>query len=1258
MTSISLPRDVSPDLPEPIVQTLRRLIQRARTIIVIRGVLAVAAVAIGMLLLVMAVDASITLFSSVARIMLTLSVLAATLAATVWFVVRPLIRTFTLTGIARLIESRHPELEERISSAVELLTSTDAPEIRGSSVLINEVARQASGQVGLVRPEREFAISSARPAIIGCSTVVLILALLLVIWPGQTARLLARAVVPTASIGNVYAGQLTITPGQTVIPTDQSLRIEATIDRANVNAATVHVRDTQGHITRMDMARLADQAEGESRFALTLPPSEVDYAYRVHIGRAVSRFYSVNVVQRPLIQQLTVTTEPPAYTGLSPKTQTDDVGRIEGPTGSRVTVEATVPSQLAKAALQVNGQPVADAAVRFDQASTICTWQFTLDETTNGQWSAALADEHGFTNDPQAYPILTIADRAPSIRIDQPNTESVTAVPTETLPISYTASDDYGLRAMQMLISMDTAAAVAHDLPLIKPGRQLADVLPLSLLDMAPDSARTLTVQLRVTDNRPDQFGGAQGGLSRRLVIHLKRDHESYLKQQSDEVHQQISETLDQAIDQLDQARRDSAELAEQFGREDKPINEAQQVKVDSIRSRTAEAEQAVRRLSEQVRASAYSDMAEPMERTADEQIEPARQQAEMMPLTDQSDQRAEQAQQAEQRLTEAVRQLRDLQDQADQRQAQIDQADQLNRMAAEERELAHQADAADPVESPEGDWQARQQALANQLNRMAGQMPETRQAIAESQARQARDLAEQADRLADEQQQMRRSTQHAADQQAEDAADAAAQSLQRMQRDVAEQARQLARESAESSEHARAQAHQADQQQRSAQQQAGDDPASQESVQATRQAAEQAEQASESARAQEQSAQSAEQRAREASQQMSRQQMAKAAEAAAQAARQMNQTAEQAAEAAKAQQAAAQSHEAAAEAHQQQARENGEEASPQSAQAQAAAEAASAAEQARDAATESAAEYQAARELAARQQQIAEAAKALAEGDVAAANAAMQQAVTRQAEQLTEQTRQLAEQAEAAAMPSQARKPADQASQQMARASQQSEQASGQLAEASQAAAQAAAQPGDSSQAQQAQSQAQQAQAGAAQSQQQAAQSMAQAAAALREMAEQAEAAIAQTPPAPAPPLPLSPEQLAQAAEAAQQAASAPSSAQAAQSAAAAAQAMQQMAQAMGQSIPSPMPGAGMMAGGVAGSQGADQMYDAPAGTDPAQLQRLGLTSEDWTRLPPQLRQQIAQASAEGAPPAYRELVARYFREVARRAAEQEAQP
>ena len=54
-------------LPEPIVHTLRRVIHRVRAVVLIRGLLAVCAIAVGALLAVMAVDASVTIFSGVTR---------------------------------------------------------------------------------------------------------------------------------------------------------------------------------------------------------------------------------------------------------------------------------------------------------------------------------------------------------------------------------------------------------------------------------------------------------------------------------------------------------------------------------------------------------------------------------------------------------------------------------------------------------------------------------------------------------------------------------------------------------------------------------------------------------------------------------------------------------------------------------------------------------------------------------------------------------------------------------------------------------------------------------------------------------------------------------------------------------------------------------------------------------------------------------------------------------------------------------------
>ena len=118
------------NIPRPIVDKLRSVVRRARNVILVRGLLIVCAVALIALLLGMAIDSSILIFSSTIRLAISLTLLGSVFVAAWLFLVRPLSRSFDLTGIARIIEQRHPELEERISSAVELLTSNDASEIR------------------------------------------------------------------------------------------------------------------------------------------------------------------------------------------------------------------------------------------------------------------------------------------------------------------------------------------------------------------------------------------------------------------------------------------------------------------------------------------------------------------------------------------------------------------------------------------------------------------------------------------------------------------------------------------------------------------------------------------------------------------------------------------------------------------------------------------------------------------------------------------------------------------------------------------------------------------------------------------------------------------------------------------------------------------------------------------------------------------------------------------------------------------------
>ncbi|HUG20705.1 MAG TPA: hypothetical protein VMM56_17080, partial [Planctomycetaceae bacterium] len=197
-------------VPKPIIDKLREAIRRARMVMAVRGCLAVASVVFITLLIGMGIDASFTIFSTALRAAISCVLLTSILVSVYLFLVRPLAKTFSYTGIARIIESRHPELEERLSSAIELLSSNDADELRGSKVLIEELAKEAVGQIDLVSPQREFNYRTVRPYLITASTAVGTLLLLFAIWPSKTSQLLARIVAPFANIGNVQATDMTV----------------------------------------------------------------------------------------------------------------------------------------------------------------------------------------------------------------------------------------------------------------------------------------------------------------------------------------------------------------------------------------------------------------------------------------------------------------------------------------------------------------------------------------------------------------------------------------------------------------------------------------------------------------------------------------------------------------------------------------------------------------------------------------------------------------------------------------------------------------------------------------------------------------------------------------------------------------------------------------------------------------------------------------------------------------------------------------
>ena len=146
-------------LPREIIKPLQALLGRVRRMQVLRGLAAVATVVLGGLLLSMAAHRVFGLMPVVVSWVLLGSIVVGALwAIRTWFV-KPLGSRITLVQIARWLETRHPEIQERVSTALELSSDSKGAV---SEVLLKELVLEAQGDVKGVDPTVEVRARRAK----------------------------------------------------------------------------------------------------------------------------------------------------------------------------------------------------------------------------------------------------------------------------------------------------------------------------------------------------------------------------------------------------------------------------------------------------------------------------------------------------------------------------------------------------------------------------------------------------------------------------------------------------------------------------------------------------------------------------------------------------------------------------------------------------------------------------------------------------------------------------------------------------------------------------------------------------------------------------------------------------------------------------------------------------------------------------------------------------------------------------------------
>jgi hypothetical protein len=737
----------------------------------------------------------------------------------------PLCRRIDLAALAALIEEKHPDLGERLTSSVEL--SGDAHGANGAPALIAlliEETEKRTGPLDFVQ-----AVPARHTAGVACAAILALLipAVAAIVMPGRFTELCERFLFPGQERSAIAAYTLTVTPGDAIVARGRPLTLTAVLAPTTEGAklpgsATVIMADVEGVSSRLPM--LLD----DGTFSLRLENVAGDFTYRIESGGASSDTYRITAVEPISVAagSPTLSITPPEYAkdNFKPETLTGfhDLAALQH-SRVRFDIRFTQPAREAllhwPSGKQDNG--VQALSVEPDRMSA----SIELPALAGGSYRLILKGENGFDTE--------LAGGALTVKVDQPpavvrfaggtrpqsgksdwkletdatgkdfrpvkSDETVQSVlPYENVPITAVLADDVGIESAQVEYRINDGPAQREETTLQGRGTMQATVRHTFQLSGKVKEGDTLRYRLRVVDNR----NVPEAGLTPQVVYYpadqwfalkISSTAEPLAQQQIQAQREDVNQQLDTIKKNLEREQRAVYKLRQE-SREQPSLLPEQSMELKALRKDTETSREALDRLSRDLSESPEQQpLADKAREVADEELRHTETDLAQADKQEQAPPRNRSLQDADKELSSALRKLDDLRRANDRvSQERLDQA-KLEAAARRQEDLARRAAelaAKDPIKDattkPQTEQlQREQKELADELERAANQSEPLRKALDQARAEQARQLGEQARELAKQERALAK----------KETRDPRMEELARKQAEIAEQAAKLAKE-------------------------------------------------------------------------------------------------------------------------------------------------------------------------------------------------------------------------------------------------------------------------------------------------------------------------------------------------------------------------------------------------------------------------------------------------------------------------------
>ena len=443
--------------------------------------------------------------------------------------------------IAQEIEDQNPTLRDVVANAWEFSQESDADPTAGSKSLRRAVVLRAASETDAIAWQQLTPLQPLQQAAIALACVCLTIGLLNWQFPTSLQAGLARLANPRSTAEWPRKHDLQFVNPPALLASGEDLALQLHDSHGSLpKSITMHYR-TKHQGRWQEETRL--QKVTTDPLAIRRPTVQKSLEYRATgADHQTMPWHSLKVVAAPRIEKLEITVHPPVYTELPSYNWDQNASfyagsdlEMQGETDQPITQVELISSKGTQEIAQLDPNK---KSFRFARTN----WKPGNCET----FSLKLTTAIGLTTIAKKWTIEIVADRSPQIRFIEPAADLV-LVPTAPLPLVLKASDELGVKAIELLFRRSdqleegeqTLASWEYADQKLAPEQQVEFLWELSPQSLKPGIS--IELDARATDAQP-----ATGQTVRPLQIKIVS--EDQLWHQLIERQARLVETLTQLL--------------------------------------------------------------------------------------------------------------------------------------------------------------------------------------------------------------------------------------------------------------------------------------------------------------------------------------------------------------------------------------------------------------------------------------------------------------------------------------------------------------------------------------------------------------------------------------------------------------------------------------------------------------------------------------------------------------------------------------